>query len=175
MDSIVTEQVVPAGASWCIAFDPAARTLEQIPLHMDTLTPDARTAVAAAARTGLIPVIGTWHWNGNHVWNAVWWDGAWHPYQVDRWYGPTRIDLPEIGEDRLYNSEGGRDVSIIWSERADGLPVSSTELYSHTCRIVIDVTDTTGRPADGCKVFLVSECQFGGLNGITCGTTNQRE
>ncbi len=132
---------------------------------------EIRMVLAAAARTGLIPVIGTWHWNGNHVWNAVWWDGAWRPYQVDRWYGPTRIDLPEIGEDRLYNSEGAQDVSIVWSERADGLPVSSAELYSRTCRIVIDVTDTTGRPVDGCKVFLVSECQFGGLNGITCGTT----
>ncbi|MFQ6094437.1 MAG: transglutaminase domain-containing protein, partial [bacterium] len=95
--------------------------------HQGTCS-ELRMLLVASGRTGLIPLIGTWDYNENHHWNEFWWDGAWHPYQVNLGYGDCLIDLPGVAQDMKYG--GGKNISIVWNERADGYQESVIDIFS---------------------------------------------
>lgn len=111
--------------------------------------------LCAAARTALIPTVCTHDINEDHVWNAFWLDGDWHPYQVDLGFGATHINNPGIAYDRDHG--GGKDCSAIWNWRMDGYQWSDVERYSRSCTLTVIVQDRNGQPVDGALVRLFSE------------------
>jgi len=143
--------------------------------HQGTCS-ELRMVLAAAARTGLIPVIGTWDFNENHHWDELWWNGAWYMYQVNLGYnsgdGWCYINFPGCAGDRKYG--GGKNVSIIWNERADEYQESVVDVFSDICTLSVWVKDANQRPVDGCKVTLYSRDWWGGVTaGLQRGTTDR--
>jgi len=111
--------------------------------------------LCAAARTALIPTVCTHDINEDHVWNAFWWNGDWHPYQVDLGFGATHINNPRIAYDKDHG--GGKDCSAIWNWRMDGYQWSDVERYSRSCTLTVIAQDRNGEPVDGALVRLFSE------------------
>ena len=116
--------------------------------------------LCAAARTALIPTLCTMDICEDHVWTEFYWDGSWHPYQVDLGGGGTHIDNPGIAYDRDYG--GGKQVSAIWNWRPDGYSWTTTGRYSDHCILIASVCDFNGNPVDGARVRLYAEPIWGG-------------
>lgn len=143
--------------------------------HQGTCS-EIRVVLAAATRTGLIPVVGTWNYNENHHWNEFWWNGEWHPYQVNLGYnagdGWCFIDFPHVAMDRKYG--GGKNLSIVWNERPDTYQEAVVDIFSDFCTLSVWVKDANQRPVDGCKVTLYSRDWWGGISaGLQRGTTDR--
>jgi len=114
--------------------------------------------LCATARTCLVPCLSTMDILEDHVWCEFWWDGGWHPYQVDLGHGPTHIDNPGIAYDRDHG--GGKDCSCIWDWRNDGFTWESIATYSQTCLLTVTVVDPAGIPVDNAEVTLASEFYY---------------
>ncbi len=116
---------------------------------------EVQDLLCAAARTALIPCGGVCDINEDHVWCEIWWQGEFHPWQVDLGGGPTNIKNPGIAYDKKYG--GSKQVSGVWDWRNDGWQRSVAGTYSDVCTLTVDVRDSVGRPVDGAVVKLLSE------------------
>ena len=114
--------------------------------------------LCAAARACLVPCLCTMDILEDHVWCEFWWDGTWHPYQVDLGHGPTHIANPGIAYDR--DMGGSKDCSCIWDWRNDGFTWESIATYSETCLLTITIEDPYGIPVDNAEVTLASEFYY---------------
>ncbi len=111
--------------------------------------------LCAGARAALIPCGGVMDINEDHVWCEIWWQGEFHPWQVDWACGATNIKNPGIAYDRRHG--GSKEVSGLWDWRNDGWQRSVVTTYSDACTLTVDVRDATGRPVDGAIVKILSE------------------
>ncbi len=127
----------------------------QIAMEHDGNCGEVQDLLCAAARTALIPCGGVLDINEDHVWCEIWWQGEFHPWQVDLGGGATNIRNPGIAYDREHG--GGKNCSAIWDWRNDGWQRSVIATYSGCCTLTVEVSDADGRPADGAIVRLQSE------------------
>ena len=125
----------------------------------------------AAARTALIPCGGVCDINEDHVWCEIWWQGEFHPWQVDLGGGPVNIRNPGIAYDRKYG--GGKSVSGVWDWRNDGRQRSVVGTYSDVCTLTVEVRDSTRRLLDGALVRISSEDWYGGMADCFYGVTDR--
>ena len=127
--------------------------------------------LCAAARTALIPCAGVLDINEDHVWCEIWWQGEFHPWQVDLGGGPTNIKNPGVAYDRKYG--GSKDCSAIWDWRNDGWQRSVVGTYSDCCTLTVEVRDSCLRPVDGSVIQLSSEAWGGGMANCFFGVTDR--
>jgi len=131
---------------------------------------EVQDLLCAAARTALIPCGGVCDINEDHVWCEIWWQGEFHPWQVDLGGGPTNIKNPGIAYDRKYG--GSKQVSGVWDWRNDGWQRSVVGTYSDVCTLTVEVRDSVGRLVDGAVIKLLSEGwgtseQWNAIFGVT--------
>jgi len=125
--------------------------------------------LCAAARTCLMPYICTMDINEDHVWCEMWWDGEWHPTQIDL---DTWFNNPYISYET--DSGGSKDCSCIWDWRNDGWTWDAIETYSQTCTLTVYIEDPNGVPVDNAAVVIASEgWQTTHLYAGTWGETGQ--
>jgi hypothetical protein len=148
-------RVVPQGAYGNRPIQP-----NQIACEHNGNCGELQDLLCAAARTALIPTLCTMDICEDHVWTEFYWDGSWHPYQVDLGGGGTHIDNPGIAYDRDHG--GGKQVSAIWNWRPDGYNWATTGRYSNCCMLIATVCDFNGNPVDGARVRLYAEPIWGG-------------
>ncbi|MBN2054608.1 Ig-like domain-containing protein [bacterium] len=108
--------------------------------------------LAAAGRCMLMPVQCVCNTSWDHVWDEFWSDG-WHAYQVSWNGGPTHIDNPGVGADGRFG--GGKELGAVYDWRNDEWKDTATDRYSHTCTLLVTVTDSNGNPVDGAKVTIL--------------------
>lgn len=111
--------------------------------------------LCAAARACLVPAVCTMDILEDHVWCEMWWDGIWHPYQVDLGHGGTHIANPGIAYDRDHG--GSKDCSCIWDWRNDGFTWDAIATYSEVCTLTVYIDDPNGIPVDNASVMIGSE------------------
>lgn len=128
----------------------------------------------AVSRTMLVPNLHVHNSTEDHVWNMVYLDDAWLPFQVDWSDGPTRINNHGISYDKQQG--GGKDCSCIVASEGDGTVRSFIEHFSDSVTLKVRVTDAAGRPVDGAKILVASEAWGSdtnlsiGLWGVTDGS-----
>jgi hypothetical protein len=127
--------------------------------------------LCAAARAALIPCGGVLDINEDHVWCEIWWQGEFHPWQVDLGGGSTNIKNPGCAYDRKYG--GSKECSGIWDWRNDGWQRSVIGTYSDVCSLTVQVYDSYLRPVDGEIVKLSSEGWGGGMATCFYGVTDR--
>jgi hypothetical protein len=132
---------------------------------------ETQDLLCAAARTALIPCGGVMDINEDHVWCEIWWQGEFHPWQVDLGGGPTNIKNPGVAYDK--DRGGGKNCSGIWDWRNDGWQRSVIGTYSNVCTLTVQVYDSCLRPADGEIVKLSSEGWGGGMYNCFFGVTDR--
>ncbi|MCX6842508.1 MAG: hypothetical protein NTX53_09540 [candidate division WOR-3 bacterium] len=132
---------------------------------------ETQDLLCAAARTALIPCGGVLDINEDHVWCEIWWQGEFHPWQVDLGGGPTNIKNPGCAYDKDHG--GGKECSGIWDWRNDGWQRSVIGTYSDVCTLTVQVYDTCLRPVDGEIVKLSSEGWGGGMANCFFGVTDR--
>ncbi len=116
---------------------------------------ECQDMITAAMRASLIPALNVWSME-DHVWNEFYFDGAWHPFQVDWSDGPTRIDYGGVGSDGLFG--GGKNVSAIMGYHQNGyIADEHVALYSDTITADVTVTDADGVPVPGAMVLVCVE------------------
>jgi len=114
--------------------------------------------LTAMSRTALVPVAKVSGLPEDHEWNEFLLSDAWHSYQVDWSDGATRIDRPGNAQDKDYG--GGKDLSMVFAWRGDGLAIDDMDRYSKTVTVSLDVTDASGLPVDGASVLVATETYY---------------
>lgn len=114
--------------------------------------------ITAAARTALLPAAKVSGGPEDHEWNEIYLEDRWLPFQVDWSDSATRIDVPGNRQDVDY--DGGKDLSMVFTFRGDGLAINDMERYSDNVFFSLTVTDATGNPVDGASVLLATETYY---------------
>ncbi len=121
----------------------------------------------ALARASLLPAAKVSGMPEDHEWNEFYLLDAWRSFQVDWSDGATRIDRPGNKQDKDFG--GGKDLSMVFAWRGDGLALDAMERYSKTVRLTVEVTDASGLPVDGATVLVASESYYD-PNSLTLAT-----
>ncbi len=119
---------------------------------------EIQDTIGAAARASLIPTLLVTDHPEDHVWNQVYLDDRWFPFQVDWSDLHTRIANPGVSYDKQQG--GGKDCSCILSIEPDGTVRSVIGDYSDSITITVRITDADDRPVDGAHVQLSSETYY---------------
>jgi hypothetical protein len=126
--------------------------------------------LAAACRTGLIPMNSVFTLAEDHVW-CEFWDRNWLEYQVDLGFGVTHINDPRTGYD--IQTGGSKNLSSVMEWRSDGWVSQCTGRYSNICSLHVQVLDFRGLPIDGARVLLSTDAIYGGIGTSCWGFTDE--
>jgi hypothetical protein len=119
---------------------------------------------AAAARTCLVPTVGTMNICEDHTWNEFWVGDEWIHWEPVNYY---------VNNPLVYENGWGKTLSAVYNYRGDGYVWDVTERYSEgICTLNVTVYDSLGRPADGQKITVESEALWGGTYAAIWGVTN---
>lgn len=111
--------------------------------------------LGSAAKTMLVPSFNVHNTTEDHVWNVLYLDDRWVPYQIDWSDEATRIDNAGISYDKQQG--GGKDCACIIRSDGDGKVHSVIDLFSDYITLKITVTDANDQPIDGARVYVFSE------------------
>ena len=118
---------------------------------------------AAAGRTALIPTICTTNYCEDHTWNEFW-DREWIAWEPVNNY---------VNSPLVYENSWGKVISAVFNWKGNGYVWTVTDRYSEgVCTLNIDITDSTGKPADGERIIIQSNALWGGFYYATWGITN---
>ncbi len=121
---------------------------------------------AAAARTCLVPTVGTMNICEDHTWNEFWVGDEWIHWEPVNYY---------VNNPLVYENGWGKTLSAVYNYRGDGYVWDVTERYSEgTCTLNVTVYDSLGRPADGQKITIESEALWGGTYAAIWGVTDSQ-
>ncbi len=129
--------------------------------------------MTALGRSMLLPVAKVSGMPEDHEWNEFYLDGAWHALQVDWSDGATRIAVEGNAQDKDFG--GGKDLSMVFTWRGDGLALDDMARYSKTVTLSVGVVDGSGLPVDGASVLVASESWYdaNSLSLATVAVTNE--
>ena len=111
--------------------------------------------LGSASKTMLVPAFNAHNTTEDHVWNIVYLNDQWIPYQIDWSDEATRIDNAGISYDKQQG--GGKDCACIIRSDGDGKVHSVIDLFSDYISIKINVKDENDIPVDGARVLVFSE------------------
>ena len=118
---------------------------------------------AAAGRIALIPTICTTNYCEDHTWNEFW-DREWIAWEPVNTY----VNYPLV-----YEIGWGKVLSAVFNWRGDGYVWTVTDRYSEgVCTLNVTIYDSLGKPADGERITIQSNAQWGGYYYATWGVTN---
>ncbi len=123
--------------------------------------------MTALGRSMLLPVAKVSGMPEDHEWNEFFLDDQWHSLQVDWSDGDTRIARPGNVQDKDFG--GGKDLSMVFTWRGDGLAIDDMDRYSKTVTMSVAVVDASGLPVDGATVLVASETWYD-PNSLTLAT-----
>ncbi len=110
---------------------------------------ERQDALAAAGRTGLIPLTSICTLPEDHVWNEFYLNDQWYPYQAD--LGNTHINDSSIAYD------AGKQITSAFEWRSDGKGDTHTRNYSKVCSLSVYVYDRDTTPIEGARVLIYGQ------------------
>jgi len=116
---------------------------------------ELQDALAAAGRTGLVPMTSICTFPEDHVWNEFYLDDSWHPMQIDLGFNPTHINDSSIAYD------AGKHITEAFEWRSDGHGDTHTHIYSRTCSLTVYAYDRDTTPIEGARVVIYGEWTYG--------------
>lgn len=119
---------------------------------------ELQDVVTATGKTMLIPMANTSNSAEDHVWSEFMLDGTWHPIALDWSDGDTFIDNPGISFGKKWG--GGKNISLVTSDRGDGASINRTTLYADTGTLRVNVTDAADNPVAGATIMVVTESYY---------------
>ena len=113
--------------------------------------------ITAAARCALIPTTNAQAMANDHHWNEFWLDRWIHWEPVN-----TYIDYPQGYENWGWN------FSAIVNHRGDGYVWTTTERYTPSSDLAVEVLDESGVPVDGARVSLYAPHRYASYGISLC-------